>query len=418
MKEFVERHARFFDYLSYQVVQVAVGLVAIPILTRLVSIEQYGLISLAGTISVMVFAAAYQWMQFVVGRGAAALAGGELAAAMIGSVEVLGSLLIGSVAVVGIAIALELSATLSILLLLLVPIHASLFIGMEFLYMRQRSAEYRRLGNAYSILKQTLGIVLVAMASGSAENYVSGWLAATAVSALLLFRVVGWRRLFGFGESSLSGAWKRIAFGYPFAFAGILEVSAVFIPSLLLAANGAVGDIGRFGVIWTVATGAVYLVPSVYVFNRFPPLLAEYDRGDIRRFREGAWATTKRGLLLATLLSFVFSVAGPAIIELFAGNAYRVEVWHCGIAALHFTAMLGVRALSFHYKASKLSGRMSFFSFIATGAMCLVAVDLIPRLGFAGALIGCAVWSLVLFSLQATDLHRRYRLAPAVAVGS
>jgi O-antigen/teichoic acid export membrane protein len=252
-----------------------------------------------------------------------------------------------------------------------------------------------------ALSRHGLGLVLLLLFSRSFFAYLGGWTLGAMVLAILVWRATGgWRHI---SVSAVSpGVLGRFAvFGFPLTLVLLANTMQTTGTRYVLQWFAGSEATGLFSAAYDLGGVPVTVFQSIVMLGLYPLAIDAHEkhgnidfvvRDGLRYFLLGA---TPVVLLLALL-------AGPAI-TVFAGADYAVAWPVLSICCIGTFAYGFSQYFSLWFLVAKKTGRWAFINLSAAAANIVLAMFLVPRFGYVAAawttamahlliLIGAMIW--------------------------
>lgn len=389
------------------------GLLLLPLLTRALSVDQYGTVDIITTFVSLITISMNLAMSNALSRYYKEVSGRQ-------ELSDLSSTLLLFVAGFGLLVTLAIlpfASLISKLLLNSVAYGAFIWLGCWIAWLRsvasmpQAALRMERRILAYNVPNIVSTVIYVALALFFVfvlHAGVLGILVAQASSAaLLLFVSLALTRRYLAPDFSKGHLRRALRFGLP----QLPSLLSVWVNQqadrLILLAFVGLSGVALFGAAGRIAVVVTFLM-SIFQLAWTPQamiIIKEGERDDVyrRTFKYYAGGFAVLGLALTAISPEVFRLILPAEYH----RAYVVIPWVIGAAVLHDTSMFTRLGML----VSEKTAGISIASWIAVALNVGIAIVLIKAFGFTGAAIGFFVAELVFtallwrFSAQRVDIH-------------
>jgi O-antigen/teichoic acid export membrane protein len=396
----------FSEYLNYNIVNLVVGAVSIPVLTRLLSPSEYGFYVFAATVVTTVYGASLQWVQVAVSRfgfrgSTAAFPMRAFGGAFLAGLALAQTILV----VVLFTQPSSVSWTTGLSLTLLLPLYALHVILAERLYVNHEPRKYQVAGNFHTLAKYAVGIALVWLLSPTAESMLWGWLIVLCLTTLVMLR---WLDASEFAACrELSGFRKDVVtYSIPLSISNLLGTAGIWLPMFFLQATSGSAAVATYSIIAFVAHLLIFFIPSVFLMTSYPHLLSRHTEQQFSQVRSMMAYNVKATVLIASVGGIAFLLLGDLIIRFAAGPAYQADFATYSLVVLSTLLYATFRAIDPIYKLRLESRRILKVFAVGGGILLLGNVMWTTEYGVAGAFAAAASAYTVIVFLFLTDASR------------
>lgn len=399
-------------YLPGVLVPAAVGLVEIPVLTRLFRPEQYGQYMLViSTVLAMVVGVGWVNVALIRFHPACERKGqvAELHATVVKATSVWLALLAGGFFGVVVLLRNRLGPGRSRLFLLgalLLALLGTFHVLQHFLRARRRSGWYSAFAVWQSAGRLGIGILLVLCLGLGVDGLLWGHVIAIAVVCPLLFRI-GVTDFSRRTPVSIPLVKEMVRYGFPLALCNLLEwvvsLSSLFFLEIFRTSR----DVGVFSANQVLSAKAMFLLVALFQVASKPLEMKTWETEGPRRSRQFVSDLTRYFLLACLPLAGLLAVLAEPIITLFVDPRY-----HEGYRIIPFivtgSVLLGLHqryqaGLMFHKKTALITLCFLFSGLVSLGLNLL----LVPRYGYMGAAVTALISYAALLAATVV-LSRRY----------
>jgi O-antigen/teichoic acid export membrane protein len=394
-------------YLSFNTVNLLIGVAAIPVLTRLLGPTEYGHFVVASTIITMAHTVFTQWTQVAVSRfyknniGSHVLDLSHLWMPL-GLSLVIGETLVFTADVLGF---LRVPRALVVLTAVAIPINATFVLLMERLYITQAAHAYQIYGNAHTIGKYLIAIVLLLLVERSATWCLVGWIVAVLILVIAMLAKIP------ASELAVRVAPPQVMttvakYSWVASLANILGSVIAWVPLFVLNSVANPHAVALFNIVITIAGLMVFFLPNIILFESYPRLQLAFSLGDLKYVRSVLGKNLKILGMLGGSLGIGFIMLGEDLVLLVGGDDFAIEKLPliAGAVAVFFQAV--TRVLDPIYKLELKGNRMAVIHGMGAVACAIGCTILIPRHGITGAFFAMSSGYAVISALFVIDAWR------------
>ncbi len=314
------------DYASFQIVNLLIGILAIPLLTRLLGSAEYGKYAVAMTWVAAVQTTVFYSTQLTVGRFCTEASSQRLSypQSLIGLVLLL----------VGITFAATIGATFAGLsplsygeaaaLSAVASLNGLFCINQEFLYVNGFSKSYRRAGNFLAVGRLSFAVIVLCAIQANLVAMLATWFGTQAMVLAAL-----WKTQIRHLPTQLPmqrQVLTRIAiFGLPSALSHIFGGAMSWLPILYAGRFISLDAAAVLSIMITTLILCVTAIPSLLSFDKFPIALQAAQSGRPLDLRAMIHQQLKLLSLITVLASLAVLVAGPWFFGLLTGGELNFE---------------------------------------------------------------------------------------------
>ncbi|MBI5017276.1 MAG: oligosaccharide flippase family protein [Deltaproteobacteria bacterium] len=389
---------QFSHFFGATVIAQLLGLVTFPILTRLLSIEQYGTFALIGTTAMLIVPLGKLGLSEAVIRFyarysrkppalAALVSTGIFASCVLGAITA-GTCLVLLAGLYWLGVFPNTEMLLCFLLLALpVAIRPTIAVAMSFMRVLGRSSAYAKVAVLSRIITSLLGLLCLWTAHGVLSRYYIG----TGIGDVLLFLALWlWlRRNFSFAMRGASSrlARKMIRFGAPMVISEMGYVVLSYADRYMLAAIAGTAAAGLYSAGYNLVNyigGSVMFAVSYAVTPAYVEAFQSKGRKGAEKIVEQAMTYLLSGAML--VMSGYFSVSRELIIVL-ASYKYLPVVASTNVILFGVLVLTINEVLKAGLYLEKRSGMIMFLVVMAAVLNLVLNWMLIPVHGVMGAAI-------------------------------
>lgn len=399
-------------YLPSQIVPAIVGLIAIPIITRLFSPEEYGnYILVMATVSVLVIIVG--WLPASIIRfyptcerdGRIRELYGAIAIWFFVTVALLVIIYVGVIRAVHAYMGIQLYYLMLIGVLIFV-LRAVFLVSASFLRAKRQVGLYASLFSGYYVASFAIGIALVIYFGYGVEGLLWGHIISLIVMVPLLLKVALVK--FSWGGGSSSTLTKEIArYGFPLILGVLAAWVLTFSDRYILELFRGTYEVGIYSASYLISERSIYLLSYLFVLASGPLAMEVWEKEGEAKSREFVTRVTRYYLIICLPAVIGLSFLAKPIIMIFTASEYH-QGFHIVYLIAFGVFFLGLQN-SFYtglmfYKQTKL---------IMMNVMAAVLLNvvlnflLVPRYGYMAA----AVTTLVSYAFLLTTMiivSRRY----------
>ena len=399
-------------YLPSQIVPAIVGLIAIPIITRLFSPEEYGnYILVMATVSVVVIIVG--WLPASIIRFYPTCKRDGKIRELYGAVALWFFITVALLVIIYVGVLLAVHAYKGIQLYYLMLIGVLIFVlravflvSSSFFRAKRQVGLFASSISGYYVASFALGIALVVYFGYGVEGLLWGHVLSLVVMVPLLLKVVLVK--FSWGGGSSSKLTKEIArYGFPLILGALAAWVLTFSDRYIIELFRGTYEVGIYSASYLVSERSIYLFSYLFVLASGPLAMNIWAKGGEAQSREFVTRVTRYYLIICLPAVIGLSVLSKPIIMIFTSSEY-----HQGFHIVYLIAF-GVFFLGLQngfYTGLVFYKRTNLITMNVMAAVLLNVVLnflLVPRYGYMAA----AVTTLVSYAFLLTTMiivSRRY----------
>ncbi len=386
-------------YLPGEVAPLLFGLLAIPVLTRLWTQDQYGYYVLAYTTVYVCVTTCFDWVRNCSLRFYRPLEN-RLGAYFLNLAIGIAVTSLGIVGVMAIAWPFlpERYQNLAILIGPLIVLAASTLTLNQCLRAQGRALAFSLTKGLQSFFRYGPPILVLVLVSSTVNTFVAVWTGGIALLVLLLICLTGAWRALGKGkwDRSIMGQFAR--YGFPIMLISILAIIINSLDRYVIDITHGASEVAIYGVSYQLGMFPVGIVAQLTLLVVMPAAVDAFEA------KEDYEAIAQRGLRLFLLLAIGFmavvAAMAPDIISVLTRPEYVEGVWAMRLIMVG-GLMLG---LANYYRLPFLvhrrTGRLIYTSLPSALLEILLLWLLVPRYGYMGAAVSMLCSYALMFAVS------------------
>ncbi|MBN2543166.1 oligosaccharide flippase family protein [bacterium] len=407
MDDFTAKTGRdAFKYIPSNAIPALVGVITVPIFTRLFPPDLFGNYALALSTVALLTTIAAQWLRNSIIRFYVNYESeGKLAEYYS---TIIGSLLIGVIIISVVLAAVIWSGNFfneqveALLLLSLLPFvgNSLILLGLSFLRASRKAWSFSLFRSLHAIGKPLLGILLVVFLKFSISGLLLGIFLAGALLVPFIFRTGRVFSQLKFSKFSPRAAREFFLFGFPVTLTLIsmwlLNLSNRYIIEIL---RGSV-EVGLYSISYTISERALTMVFSILMLAAYPIIVEAWEKEGKELTANLIKNLSRYFFIICTPIAVFLSVLSKDVIMLFAPESYleSYKVMPLIIACIYVNGILTYVIKGF--ELSKKTYLLSALVFVSGVINVLLTIILVSSFGFIGAGYANLISFVILFLLS------------------